>query len=136
METRERLPFNSLAMMQKVGSKAETNERARKQKESRVRYLKLKQEEARKELEKQEFRKNKLEKYLSKSAVHCSNGFKALLDTQKEAFLNVQRERKQKEIAESNHRMMEEMVKNLKVMSDEEYQKKINKDRLDARALQ
>jgi hypothetical protein len=133
VETRERLPFNSLAMMQRVGAKAETNERARKQKESRMRYLKIKQEEARKELEKQEDQRTKLEKYLSKSAVHAANGFKGLQDVQKEGYLNRQREWRQKELGESNNRKMEEIVKNLKVMSDEEYQQKIKKDRLNHR---
>lgn len=120
----EKAPFNFQAMMQKVKAKSELNESSRKQKESRARYIALKQAKMREEVAKQTTIKGKLERYLKFSELHKGDSEKVFIDQDKENFIAAQRERQYLERKAKNTTHMEEIVKNLKVMSDEEYKKK------------
>lgn len=120
----EKAPFNFHAMMQKVREKGELNEISRKQKESRERYIALKQARMREEVSKQNTLKSKLEKYMKYSELHKGDGGKVFVQQEKEKFLAGQRERQYNERTAKQTAHMEDIVKNLKTMSDEEYKKK------------
>lgn len=120
----EKAPFNFQAMMQKVKAKSELNEVSRKQKESRERYIALKQAKMREEVAKQATIKSKLERYLKFSELHKGDSEETFIQQDKENFIAAQRERQYLERKAKNTTHMEEIVKNLKTMSEEEYKKK------------
>ena len=120
----EKAPFNFQAMMQKVKAKSELNEVSRKQKESRARYIALKQAKMREEATKQATIKSKLEKFMKFSELHKGDSAEAFVLQDKENFISAQRERQYLERKAKNTTHMEEIVKNLKTMSEEEYKKR------------
>lgn len=120
----EKAPFNFHSMMQKVQAKSALNEASRKQKESRERYIALKQAKMREEVAKQANIKNKLEKYIKYTELHKGDASQLFVNLDKENFIAAQRERQYLEKKAKNTTHMEEIVKNLKTMSDEEYKKK------------
>lgn len=120
----EKAPFNFHAMMQKVREKGELNDVSRKQKESRERYIALKQARMREEVEKQNTLKSKLARYLRYSDVHQGDSEKGFVMKDKENFIAAQRERQYLDRKANNTSHMEQIIKNLKTMTDEEYKKK------------
>lgn len=120
----EKAPFNLVAMMQKVKAKSELNEISRKQKESRARYLKLKQTRLAEELSKQQDEKSRIESHIKASDHHISQGLNHLISEDQEHFIAAQRERQYLERKAKNSSKMEDIVKGLKTMTDEEYKKK------------
>lgn len=120
----EKAPFNFHALMQKVREKSELNEISRKQKESRERYITLKQAKMREEVEKQNTMKSKISKYMNYSQIHKGESEKSFVVKDKENFIAAQRERQYLERKAKNTNHMEQIIKNLKTMTDEEYKKK------------
>lgn len=126
----EKAPFNLQAMMQKVKMKSELNEASRKQKESRERYLKLKQARLSEELAKQSEEQKKIERHIQKSLLHCKNAAAKITEDDLGEFITRQREQLSAERQAAQAAKMEEIVRNLKTMSDEEYAKKCKEVRL------
>ena len=126
----EKAPFNLQAMMQKVKMKSELNEASRKQKEARERYLKIKQAKLSEELAKQTEEQKKIERHIQKSLIHCRQAAAKITEDDLDEFLRHQREQLSAERQAAQAAKMEEIVRNLKTMSDEEYAKKCREVRL------
>lgn len=120
----ERAPFNFQAMMQKVRAKSELNEISRKQKESRERYIALKQAKMREEVAKQATVKSKLERYARCSELHKADCEASFAREDKESFIAAQRESLRLERKAKDAAYMEGVIDNLKTMSDEDYKKR------------
>ena len=125
----EKAPFNLQAMMHKVKIKSELNEASRKQKESRERHIKLKQERLAVELEKQSIEQKKIERHIKISRQHCSEAESRLIEEDQENFINKNREAyfEKRKIQETEE--IGVFLKSLKVISDEEYEKKAKETR-------
>src|SRR3990167_6983165 len=117
----EKAPFNLVAMMQKVSAKANLNEASRKQKESRERYLKLKQSRLAHEIQIQNNISSRIQQHLHISQTHVAEGLDSLLEEDFEGFVAAQRELLTIDAKAKTSQAMEKMVKGLKTQSDEEY---------------
>jgi hypothetical protein len=119
----EKAPFNLVAMMQKVSAKANLNEASRKQKESRERYLKLKQSRLAQEIEKANSIKTRVNQHLQFSKDHVEEGLATMVEEDFQGYLAAQRELLYLDAKKKTSDAMENMVKGLKTRTEEEYAK-------------
>ena len=119
--------FNPIITMQKINNKVEKFERTRKEKESRLRKIKIQQKEAEKELEKETEEKMNLQRFVELSRSTLGREFQEIVEKQRSEFINKNRREYYEAKDKARMETIGEGIKSLKTMTDAEY-KQLRKD--------